>query len=83
MQREIQNAAFIYQREIETKERIIVGVNQFTSGETEPGDLLKVNPELEEKQKQRVARVRAERDGAAAQEAVAQVRAGGRATGRT
>jgi len=73
MQREIQNAAFNYQREIETKQRIIVGVNQFTSTETEPIDLLKVNPELEVKQKQRVARVRAERNGAAAQEAVARV----------
>ncbi len=73
MQREIQNAAFNYQREIETKQRIIVGVNQFTSIESEPIDLLKVNPELEVKQKQRVARVRAERNGAAAQEAVARV----------
>jgi methylmalonyl-CoA mutase N-terminal domain/subunit len=73
MQREIQNAAYSYQREIETKNRIIVGVNQFTSTENEPVDLLKVNPDLEEKQKQRVARVRAERGAAAAQEAVARV----------
>ena len=50
MQREIQNAAFIYQREIETKQRIIVGVNQFTGGEQPPGDILQVNPEIEEKQ---------------------------------
>ena len=47
MQREIQNAAFSYQREIETKQRIIVGVNQFTSADT--NFLLKVNPDLEEK----------------------------------
>ncbi len=73
MQREIQNAAFSYQREIETKQRIIVGVNQFTSADSELPDLLKVNPDLEEKQKQRVARVRAERNSAAAQEAVARV----------
>ena len=73
MQREIQNAAYTYQREIETKQRIIVGVNQFTSTESELPDLLKVNPELEEKQKERVARVRAERDSAAAAQAVAQV----------
>ncbi len=44
MQREIQNAAFLYQREIETKDRIIVGVNEFTSGDAPPGDILKVNP---------------------------------------
>src|SRR5271167_2379912 len=73
MQREIQNSAFSYQREIETKQRIIVGVNQFTSADSELPDLLKVNPDLEEKQKQRVARVRAERNSAAAQEAVARV----------
>ena len=33
MQREINNAAFTYQREIEARQRIIVGVNQFTSGD--------------------------------------------------
>ena len=39
MQREIQNAAFLYQREIETKDRIIVGVNQFTRAERRPAIL--------------------------------------------
>ena len=73
LQREIQNAAYLYQREIETKERIIVGVNQFTSGDEPPTDILKVNPELEEKQKRSVARVRAERDSAKAAQALKQV----------
>jgi methylmalonyl-CoA mutase N-terminal domain/subunit len=73
MQREIQNAAYSYQREIETRQRIIVGVNQFISTETETPDLLRVNPELEEKQRERVARVRAERDSAAAAQAVKRV----------
>src|ERR1700731_5369185 len=45
MQREIQSAAFIYQREIETKQRIIVGVNDFTSGDAPPGEFLRVKPE--------------------------------------
>jgi methylmalonyl-CoA mutase N-terminal domain/subunit len=72
-QREIQNAAYLYQREIETKERIIVGVNQFTGGGELPKDILKVNPELEEKQKRNLARVRAERDAAKAAAAIAQV----------
>ncbi len=70
MQREIQNAAYTYQREIETRQRIIVGVNQFVSTDREMPDLLKVNPELEEKQKERVAKVRAQRDAAAAAAAV-------------
>ncbi|HWN58948.1 MAG TPA: methylmalonyl-CoA mutase family protein [Methylomirabilota bacterium] len=73
MQREIQNAAFIYQREIETKQRIIVGVNQFTGGGAPPGEILRVKPELEEKQKQSVARVRAERNADAAKTALASV----------
>jgi len=73
LQREIQNAAYLYQREIETKERIIVGVNQFTSGDEPPTDILKVNPELEEKQKRSVAKVRAERDSAKAAQALERV----------
>src|SRR5215831_8160085 len=73
LQREIQNAAYLYQREIETQERIIVGVNQFTSGDEPPTDILKVNPELEEKQKRSVARVRAQRDSAKAARALKQV----------
>jgi len=74
MQREIQNAAYSYQREIETKQRIIVGVNQFVSADSETPELLRVNPELEEKQRERIARVRAGRDSAAAAQAVARVR---------
>ena len=75
MQREIQNAAFIYQREIEKKERIIVGVNQFTGGGEPPGDILRVKPEVEEQQRQRVAKVRAERNREAAEAAIARVEA--------
>ncbi len=75
MQREIQNAAFIYQREIEKKERIIVGVNQFTGGGEPPGDILRVKPEVEEQQRQRVAKVRAGRNREAAEAAIARVEA--------
>src|SRR5271170_2550988 len=78
MQREIQNAAFIYQREIETKNRIIVGVNEFTSGDAPPGDILKVNPAIEQKQKASVARVRAERNAETAAKALARVEAAAR-----
>ena len=78
MQREIQNAAFIYQREIETKQRIIVGVNEFTAGGEPPGDILRVKPELEQKQKASVARVRAERNAETAAKALARVEAAAR-----
>ncbi|MGC1189699.1 MAG: methylmalonyl-CoA mutase family protein, partial [Candidatus Binatus sp.] len=72
------NAAFIYQREIETKQRIIVGVNQFTGGGAPPGEILRVKPELEAKQKAGVARVRAERNADAATKALARVEAAAR-----
>src|SRR6202035_2310697 len=65
--------AFIYQREIETKQRIIVGVNQFTGGGEPPGEILRVKPELEEKQRASVARVRAERNAETAKKALARV----------
>jgi methylmalonyl-CoA mutase, N-terminal domain len=78
MQREIQNAAYIYQREIENNERIIVGVNQFTAGGEPPSDILKVNPELEQKQCKSLARVRAERNSEAASAALAKVESAAR-----
>jgi len=73
MQREIHDAAFAYQREIEAKERIVVGVNNFTSGYEPPGEILKVNPAIEEKQRSRVAQVRTERDQQAAQKSLARI----------
>jgi methylmalonyl-CoA mutase, N-terminal domain len=73
MQREIHNAAFAYQREIESKQRIVVGVNSFTSDEQPRGDVLKVNPEIEEKQRARVGRIRTERNNSATHEALARV----------
>ena len=80
-QREIQNAAYIYQREIELKQRIIVGVNDFKSASEPPSDILKINPAIEEKQRARLARIRSERDQAAARDALAQVAATARGDG--
>jgi methylmalonyl-CoA mutase N-terminal domain/subunit len=78
MQREIHNAAFLYQREIEKKDRIIVGVNNFTSGNDRAGDILKMNPATEEKQCARLSRIRAERNQEAAQAALSKVEASAR-----
>ncbi len=78
MQREIQNAAYMYQREIETNDRIIVGVNQFTQGAKPPADILKVNPELEEKARANLAAVRTGRDAAAASRALGRIEAAAR-----
>ncbi len=68
-QREIHDAAFRYQQAIETKQQIIVGVNEFTVEEDHHDDLLKVDLALEKRQKERVAGVCAERNQAAAQAA--------------
>jgi len=62
IQREIQESSYIYQKKIETKEHIIVGVNQFQVEEPSPDNLLKVNPEIEKKQKERLHKLKRERD---------------------
>ena len=62
VQKEIANSAYTYQREVENKERITVGVNQFTVEEPPPSNLLRVNPEVEKVQKQRMDKIKRERD---------------------
>ncbi len=61
VQSEIQNAAYDYQRAVETGEAIVVGVNRFTR-ENEPGvPLQRIDPELERRQVERVRALRARR----------------------
>jgi len=62
-QREIADASFALQCEIEDHKRIVVGVNAYTEGDDEHTDILKVDPALERKQIDRVQGVRARRDG--------------------
>ncbi|MGQ9571806.1 MAG: acyl-CoA mutase large subunit family protein [Dehalococcoidia bacterium] len=61
-QREIAEAAYRYQREIETKERIIVGVNDYVMDEPIEIPILEMDAEGEQRQRQRLARLRRERD---------------------
>ncbi|MEE9554041.1 MAG: methylmalonyl-CoA mutase family protein [candidate division Zixibacteria bacterium] len=61
-QTEIQKAAYDYQKEIESKERIVVGVNDYVTGDGEPRKILKVDPKLEKKQIEFVKSVRESRD---------------------
>ncbi|HXH21144.1 MAG TPA: methylmalonyl-CoA mutase family protein [Dehalococcoidia bacterium] len=70
MQREIQEAAVQQQRQIESGERVIVGVNRFRDGEEAPKTIFRVNTELVTTQLERLARLRAQRDSAAAEAAV-------------
>ncbi len=64
MQNEIQNAAYAAQQEIERKEQIVVGVNQFQVNEEMTLERLKVNPAIELGQREWLANLRANRDAA-------------------
>ncbi len=64
IQREIQDSAYRYQREIEEKERVVVGVNRFQTKEERPSNLLRVDPLVREGQIQRLKRLRQSRDNA-------------------
>ena len=63
-QKEIADAAFRYQKELEQKRRIVVGVNDFTVDDEEPIEILRIDPRLESEQAGRVSEVRRKRDGA-------------------
>ncbi|UCH00378.1 MAG: methylmalonyl-CoA mutase, partial [Deltaproteobacteria bacterium] len=62
IQREIQESAYRYQREIEKAERVVVGVNRFQVEEESPRDLLRVDPAVRLSQMERLRQLRSERD---------------------
>jgi methylmalonyl-CoA mutase, N-terminal domain len=70
-QREIADAAYRLQTEIESGERIMVGVNDYLEGEGEPLEILRIDPALERKQIDRTRAVRDRRDAAAAERTLA------------
>jgi methylmalonyl-CoA mutase N-terminal domain/subunit len=61
IQREIQESAYRAQQEIDRGERIVVGVNQFGTGQTSGIEVLRIDPDIERRQIERVGRVRASR----------------------
>jgi methylmalonyl-CoA mutase N-terminal domain/subunit len=73
-QREIADAAFELQREIDAGERIVVGVNRYAREDEQPIPILSVDPALERKQIDRLQAARAGRDGAAVERALAALR---------
>jgi len=81
VQGEIEQAAFRWQQDVESGERVIVGVNRFTEGEEEPIELYRLDPAAEKRQLERTARVRAERNADEAERAVEAVRATARGDG--
>jgi methylmalonyl-CoA mutase N-terminal domain/subunit len=72
-QQEIARAAYEYQKQIDEKKRTVVGVNDFTSEEELAIPLLKVDPELEEKQVKRLKKLKKERDASKVERALREV----------
>ena len=62
IQREIQNAAYEYQKRVETGEAMVVGVNRFEETETASPVVFKMDPAIEQRQVERVRELRASRD---------------------
>jgi methylmalonyl-CoA mutase, N-terminal domain len=74
IQDEIEEAAFRYTTQVERGERVVVGVNRYTEAGSEEIELHHLDPEIERRQLQRTARVRAERNAQQAAAALAEVR---------
>jgi len=66
-QQEIANAAYAYQKQVERKEKIVVGVNKYQGDEEKPLEYLKIDPEVEERQIGRLKEVKRARNNARVQ----------------
>src|SRR5215813_6921234 len=73
-QKEIAEAAYVYQQQLERGEKTVVGVNRYQVPEERPPELLRVPLEVEARQADRVRRVKRERNATAAREALGRVR---------
>jgi methylmalonyl-CoA mutase N-terminal domain/subunit len=82
-QQEIADAAYRYQREIDERRRIVVGVNEFAADEPLRVPLLEIDPQGNERQCARLAQVRAERDNAAVGQALDRLRIAAQGTENT
>jgi len=73
-QREIAEASFRYQAEVEAKQRIVVGVNRYVLEDEGDIDILRIDPALEQKQIDRVQALRARRDSTAVEASLARLK---------
>jgi methylmalonyl-CoA mutase, N-terminal domain len=80
VQAEIENVAFKWQQDVESGERVIVGVNKYAADSELPIELHSIDPAAEQRQLERTARVRAERNADEAAAALARVREAARGT---
>jgi methylmalonyl-CoA mutase N-terminal domain/subunit len=74
VQREIEEAAFRFNEQVEKSEKVIVGVNRYSEDESEQIELHRIDPEAERRQLERTAKFRAERDADEAAAALRKVR---------
>jgi methylmalonyl-CoA mutase N-terminal domain/subunit len=74
-QKEIAEASFHYQMEVERGRKVVVGVNRFQAGESLKVETLRIDPETESRQVERLRGIRAARDQAAADRALQALRA--------
>jgi methylmalonyl-CoA mutase N-terminal domain/subunit len=75
VQREIERAAYDYQRSVETGEQIVVGVNRFTVEEESATPVLRIDPEIERQQVERLSSIRSRRDESSTRAALDRVEA--------
>ena len=74
IQKEIQDSAYRYQREIEKEERVVVGLNRFQVEEEKPTNLLRVDPAVRISQIENVKKLKSERDNAGVEKSLAELR---------
>jgi len=70
MQKEITESAYRFQKAMEAKKQIIVGVNEFVSGEKVPIKILRINPEIEKMLVKRINHIRKQRNQTRVKEAI-------------
>jgi methylmalonyl-CoA mutase N-terminal domain/subunit len=73
-QREIADASFRFQAEVERGERVIVGVNRYEVEDEQPIEILRIDPALERKQVERVQALRARRDSASVERRLSELK---------
>ena len=73
VQSEIQKAAYEYQRAVETREQVVVGVNEFIAEEERGIPTLRIEPQIEREQIQRLQALRGKRDTNKTQAAIAEL----------
>jgi len=74
IQREVARAAWRYQKDVESGKQVIVGVNKYVEEDEPPIELLKITQEMEDAQKERIARLKERRDEGKTREATEKLR---------